>query len=351
MAHIRAIGTAVPPYTYTQKEAKQLVQQLFSSFDSLERYLSVFDNTGIERRHFCVPTEWFYERHTFAEKNTLYVEQAIALSTQAIAECLQRAHLRAQDVDHLFFISSTGMATPSIDAHLLQRLDFSPHCKRTPIWGLGCAGGAVGLARAFDYVRAYPQAHVLLVAVELCGLTFLPNDRSKGNIIATSLFADGAAAVCIGGAQAKVIPEQLAPRIVDTMSTLHPDTLDVMGWDIQEEGLKVIFSRDIPALVSQIAKPNMAKFLARHALDLADIRHFVLHPGGKKVLEAYEGALHINADQTRIAREVIRDYGNMSSATVLFVLERFLAEGKREEYGLLSALGPGFSSEMLLLQW
>ncbi len=350
MAVINAIGTAVPAYIYQQEQVEQLVQEIFASIKNLDRYLSIYQNTGIKKRHFSVPPEWFYSDHSFSEKNQLYLKEAIALSEQAIHHCLQQANCSVSEINHLIFISSTGISTPSIDAHICQRLGFPSHIKRTPIWGLGCAGGAVGLSRAFEYVRAFPNERVLLVAVELCGLTFLRNDLSKSNIVATSLFADGAAAVLISGA-AEDEKNAKGPKMIGTMSTQFPNSLDVMGWELQDDGLKVIFSRDIPSIVAEVALPNISQFLSSHKLSLTDIEHFILHPGGKKVLDAYEVALGIDHLKTEVAREIIAEYGNMSSATILFVLQRFLSRAKPEDFGLLAALGPGFSSELLLVQW
>ncbi len=351
MTSIRAIGTAVPPYVYDQDRVAQLVEKIFSSVPNLDRYLTIFENTGIHKRHFSVPIEWFLINHTFAEKNQLYRDEAIRLSAQAITNCLQNAQASIAEIDHLFFVSSTGFSTPSIDAHLSHLLGCKPHMKRTPIWGLGCAGGTVGISRAFEYVKAFPEHQVMVVAVELCGLTFLPNDRSKSNLVATSLFADGAAAVMISGNQSVQYSKQSTPKIKDTMSTIFPNSLDIMGWELNEEGLKVIFSRDIPSLVREVAHQNAAEFLKLHQLTVKDMDHFILHPGGKKVLDAYEEAFQIGKEQTQIAREIIAEYGNMSSATVLFVLERYLSLGTSNQYGIIGALGPGFSSELVLLQW
>lgn len=351
MAVIRAIGTAVPPHIYTQTEVIELVQQIFASVSNLERYLSVYKNTGIQKRHFSVPKEWFKQDHSFAERNQLYIETALELGTQAALSCLQQSNCSAKEIDHIIFVSSTGISTPSIDAHLCNRLQLNHHVKRTPIWGLGCAGGAVGLSRAFEYVKAFPNENVLLITVELCGLTFLRNDQSKSNIVATSLFGDGAAAVLITGEASAHDHHIVGPKILGNMSTLFPDSIDVMGWELKEEGLKVIFSRDIPTIISEVAYNNITQFLSRHGISLDKITHYILHPGGKKVLDAYEEALGIVPNKTKIPRQIIEEYGNMSSSTVLFVLERFLKLGQPGELGIIGALGPGFSSELLLVQW
>jgi alkylresorcinol/alkylpyrone synthase len=262
---------------------------------------------------------------------------------------LKEAEISAQQVDHLIFVSTTGLATPSLDAYLINRLQMSPHIKRTPIWGLGCAGGVAGLSRAFEYVKAFPEQTVLLVALELCGLTFRQSDHSKSNFVATSLFSDGAAAALISG---RKDIKRNGPSILATESMIWPHSTDVMGWDIEDDGLKVIFSKDIPTIVRQKVRPVVDRFLQKSNLHLEQVDSFISHPGGRKVLEAYEKALEVPAEKFHHAYEVLRDYGNMSSATVLFVLERVLKKHHRKDsYGLMTALGPGFSSELALLHW
>ncbi|GAB7386429.1 type III polyketide synthase BpsA [Bacillaceae bacterium] len=355
MAQIIAVGTAVPEHRISQDAARLLAKTLFSdAFADIDRLLKVFANTQIASRHFCVPPEWFLEEKDLASKSRIYVEKAEELGEKAIRSCLESSPISPHEIDHLIFVSTTGWATPSIDARLINRLNMRPNVKRTPIWGLGCAGGAAGLSRAFEYARAFPESNVLLVAVELCGLTFLRHDRSKSNLIAASLFADGAAAVLICGERAAQEVRFPLPRpsIAGTKSTLWPHSLDVMGWEMTNDGLKVIFSRDIPTLVDRWMKANVSDFLQEYRLSINDIRHFIPHPGGAKVLAAYEKALAVAPERLENARSVLNAYGNMSSATVLFVLEKTLSERCADgEYGLVSALGPGFSSELLLLHW
>lgn len=353
LPYIAAVGKAVPPHVITQRESQELSRSLFrQAFPDIDRYLGIFANTGIQKRHFCVPPEWFAADHSFADKNRLYIEAACQLGAEAIQTCLQQAGLTPQEVDALIFVSSTGIATPCIDAHLINLLDFPEQLKRIPLWGLGCAGGAMGLSRAFEYAKAYPSAVVLLLSVELCGLTFIRSDMSKSNLIATSLFSDGAAAVLVAGDErAAEHGWTSSPAIVDTVTTTWRESLDVMGWDVTDQGLKVLFSRDIPTLIGEKVRTNVQKFLQRHQLALPDIRHYILHPGGTKVLQAYEETLGLTSADTAESRHVLHEYGNMSSATVLFVLEKVLEQPWTEgEKGLMMALGPGFSSEMLLLE-
>jgi alkylresorcinol/alkylpyrone synthase len=233
----------------------------------------------------------------------------------------------------------------------MNRLRFSAHMRRTPIWGLGCAGGAAGLARAAEWARLSPGSNVLLIAIELCSLTFQREDLSKSNLVATALFGDGAAAVVVQSDASE--NGRGGPRIVASRSTLFPETEDVMGWDVNDAGLKVLFSRDIPTIVRRFVRENADEFLTEQGLMLQSIRHLIAHPGGVKVMAAYEEAFGLDPNALRHAREVLRSAGNMSSPTVLFVLDRFLADSsvRPGDLGLLTALGPGFSSELVLLQW
>lgn len=350
MARICAVATFVPPHVLSQNEVKAFARNLFAeSFGDIDRLLPIFQNGQVETRHFCMPMEWFAHSHTFAQKNELYQEWAVRLGTQAARNCLEKTDLTIEEIDHIFFVSTTGMATPSIDARIMNRMKASPHTRRTPIWGLGCAGGAVGLSRAADYVKAYPKARVLLIAVECCGLTFQHEDRSKSNLVATSLFADGAAAVLMEGEECERALG--GPSILYTMSTLWPDTEQVMGWEMNEGGLKVIFSQSIPQLVHTHFKTAVFAFLKRYGLTPKDLTHYITHPGGYKVIEAYAQVFDTPLDSFSHALAILRRFGNMSSVTVLFVLDLFLKQGiQKGEYGLISALGPGFSSELLLIK-
>jgi alkylresorcinol/alkylpyrone synthase len=353
MPYILSVGTAVPPHAVTQAASRALSRLFFQdAFPDIDRLLDIFANSRVEKRHFCVPLSWFETSHSPAEKNRLYVEHACELGAQAILACLEKVDLSPEDVDCLLFVSSTGIATPSIDARLLNRLPLREEMTRIPLWGLGCAGGAMGVARAAEYARAYPQSLVLLLSVELCGLTFIRQDLSKSNLIATSLFGDGAAAVLIAGDQFvfKHSRFRATPRVVGTRTVTWKESLDVMGWEVTNDGLKVIFSRDIPSLVKQRMRGCVDAFLSQHRIELPQIGRYVLHPGGAKVLAAYQETLQIEKQQLRAAEDVLSQYGNMSSPTVLFVLERSLEDAWQPgEHGLMAALGPGFSSEMILL--
>jgi alkylresorcinol/alkylpyrone synthase len=338
---ILSVATALPPYRIGQGEVKEFARGMFSeAHGDFERLLKVFDNTNIEGRYFCVPPTWFERDRSFTEKNALYVEHALELSEKAARRALDRAGAEPEDVGSFFFVSTTGLSTPSLDSKLIFRLGLSEHTRRVPIWGLGCAAGVAGLARTADHARVYPVELALFVGVELCGLTFQRGDLSKANLVATSLFADGAAAVLVGsGAE--------GPELIASHSTTWPDTEDIMGWDLVETGFKVRISRSIPTLVRRKMSENLLRACSSAGISPEDIEHFLIHPGGSRVLDALEEVLDLDPGGLALPREVLRECGNISSVTVMFVLERFLQSGEfvAGDLGVLSALGPGFSAE------
>ncbi|MFD2680622.1 type III polyketide synthase [Bacillus seohaeanensis] len=356
MPKIVSVETALPPHRITQDKTTAFAESLFKQdFHDIGRLLKVFQNGEIETRYFVNDLEWFSRPHTFQEKNDLFIEYAVKLGARAIEQCLQH-NMKAEysDIDAIFTICTTGLATPSIEARIMNKLPFSPHVKRIPIWGLGCAGGASGLARAYEYCLAFPEANVLVLSVELCSLTFQHGDRSKSNLVGTSLFADGVACALVCGNQSKLLLNQVTPlpNIFATQSTLMKDSLDVMGWDIRNEGLYVVFSKDIPSIVMNWLSPNVERFLFENNIGMDNIHHFVAHPGGKKVVEAYQQALGFGKEMIEEPMNVLKQFGNMSSATILYVLKNFMNKSISEgEIGLGAALGPGFSSELLLMRW
>ncbi|MCM3724347.1 type III polyketide synthase [Neobacillus cucumis] len=361
MPAIISVSEVIPSYQVNQDQASLFARELFAdSFKDIERLLKAFQNGQIEKRHFVQGLEWFKENHTFEEKNNAYIESAVALGREAIVKCLHndsflKEEISFEEIDAIFFISTTGLSTPSIDARIINLLPFNAHIKRIPIWGLGCAGGAAGLSRAFEYCSAFPMAKVLVLSIELCSLTFQKNDLSKSNLIGTSLFADGIACALVIGDEVRkdsFSKKAAVPFIVATQSTLMPNSLDVMGWDIRNTGLFVIFSRDIPHIIEAWLKPNVIGFLTEQQLELGEINHFIAHPGGKKVLDAYVKSLEIPASMNETSQDILKNYGNMSSATILYVLKRFMERDVSVgDLGLATALGPGFSSELLLLRW
>lgn len=358
LSKIISISTYQPPYTLQQTNAEELTKELFhTKIPKLERYLKVFENGGIATRHFCVPPEWHRTDHFFEERNNLYIELATQYSVAVIQACLQnekflKTPISPQDIDAIIFVSSTGISTPSIDARVMNHLPFSDKVKRIPLWGLGCAGGAAGISRAYDFCLAHPEAKVLVVCVELCSLTFQPNDISKSNLVGASLFADGAACILVCGDEAKIETRMPTPAIIATGSKWMPDSENVMGWDIKNNGLHVVFQKSIPAIITNWLGPFIEQFLMEQELYSEQLNHFIAHPGGKKVLKAYEDTLYLAPQKTDISREILKKHGNMSSPTVLYVLEQFmLHEGQVGDTGLLVALGPGFCAEAVLFKW
>jgi alkylresorcinol/alkylpyrone synthase len=339
-----ALSTALPPFALRQADIERRARAYFTGAAALDldRLMPVFANAGIETRYSCVPLEWYDRPHGWAERNELYLEHAVRLLERASRACLADAALTPEDIDAVITVSTSGIATPSLDARLLNRLGLRSDVVRMPIFGLGCAGGVAGLARAADLARARPGTNVLVLVVELCALCFRRGDSSKSNFVATALFGDGAAAALISTAGD-------GPRLGPAGEHTWPDSLGVMGWDVMEDGLKAIFSRDIPALVRSHLRAVADAFLARHSQSVAAIDHFVCHPGGVKVLGAIEEAFALAPRALDHARAVLRDRGNMSAATVLFVLDRTLKAGARGRM-LLSALGPGFTAGFLVLE-
>lgn len=344
-ASVRAVATAVPDHALGQTDARAFARSFFArDFPDIDRLLSAFANTGIAMRHLARPIAWYGEPRTFPEKNAVYRRTALRLAEDAATAVLERAGLSRADVGALVFVSTTGVSTPSLDSFLVQILDLPRAVSRVPIWGLGCAGGAAGLARAAEIVAGTGRP-ALLVAVEVCSATFMWGDRSKSNLIATALFGDGAAA-------AVLMPDDSGVQILAGHSHLLDDTEDVMGWTLREEGLQVRFARSIPKIVTDVV-PGFARDAAKRAgVEPASLHHYVLHPGGAKVLRAYEQALGVPEARLQHAWSVLREHGNMSSPTVLFVLERFMREVPRTgANGLLLGLGPGFSAEGAVIRW
>jgi alkylresorcinol/alkylpyrone synthase len=342
-----SIATAVPPYVLEQDDVAERVRAVFSRSAVVQRLMPVFVNTGIKRRYSCVPLTWYYDTHDWPERNELYLASAQELLERAAQDALTRAGITAQEVDTIVVVSTSGIATPSLDARLLERLPFKRTVRRLPIFGLGCGGGALGLSRAAMMAQAEPGSTVLLLCVELCSLWFRRDDISKSNIVATALFGDGAAAVLLraGGE---------GPTITASGEYTFPSTLDVMGWDVAPDGLSAIFSRDIPQLVGAELRAPLDAYLAQSGLSRADIDVYLSHPGGAKVLDALESAFDIPAGALIDSRAILAEYGNMSAVTLLFVLERALREGALANdawrRALLSAMGPGFTAGFVTLE-
>ena len=313
----------------------------------IDRLLPLFANTGIRTRRLCKPPEWYESNHELDEKNAAYIDAATTLCADAGRELLRRRNLSPSDIDRVYYINTTGLATPSIDARLINVLGLSRQARRTPVWGLGCAGGVAGLAMAAQDLAGHPKQRALVFAAEMCTLTFLADDYSKSNLVATALFADGAAVALISGDETG---DDGYP-ILGTRSMLFPDSLNVMGWSVVSRGLQVIFDQRIPDIIREHAATELDALLDAHDLKRADVSEFLYHPGGPKVLQAYADAYGVDLDRFHWSREIFTDYGNMSSVTVLYVLARYMQEHPpgRNGHAVVAALGPGFSSEAFLL--
>ena len=312
------------------------------SQSEIERLLPVFANAGVATRYFCMPIEWYLEPHGWVERNHLYVTHAVDLLVGVARQCLDQAGCGVEDIDGIVTVSTTGIATPTLDALVMERLGMRRNVRRLPLFGLGCAGGVIGLSRAAEMAAAQPGRRILMLVVELCSLTFRHGDNSKSNIVAAALFGDGAAALLLNGAGD-------GPVLGASGEHTWPASLDVMGWRVEEDGLGVLFSRDIPTLVRRELRPVAEDFLAYRQLRLKNLTGFICHPGGAKVIDALEDAFGLASGSMRIARDVLRDFGNMSAVTVLFVLARMLPGIRAGRY-LMSALGPGFTAGFQLLQ-
>jgi len=343
-AALLSLATSVPPHTFLQKDVLAAAWDTFGSrFPDYERFAGIFANTGIVKRHGVKPFEWYLEPRGWPERTEAFFEGAEALFVDVAAKALADAGLMATDVDTVVTVCSTGISTPSLDARVARRMGFRSDVSRVPVFGLGCAGGASGLSIAARLAQARPGSNVLLVTIELCSLALRLDELTKANIIATSLFGDGAAAIVLRAGDGG------ATRIEHTGEHLWPDTLDVMGWRVDPLGFGVILRRTVPEFVTTQLKPALTKILSRMQLSIADFDKFICHPGGAKVINSIETALSLDQGTLEHERQVIAEYGNMSAPTVLFILERARAKGLPAR-SLLTALGPGFTASCVSLR-
>lgn len=347
---IAAVGSALPPNYYDQETLLEALRQRWSDhYFNLDRLERLHKNVLVGGRHLALPIEEYGELTTWGKANDAWIRVAQEVGAAAVLDALKRAGLTPADVDALIFVTVTGVATPSIDARLMNRLGLPPRVKRMPIFGLGCVAGAAGIARAADYVRGYPDHVAVLLSVELCSLTLQPEDLSIPNLIASGLFGDGAAAVVVTGENRPAG----GPRILATRSVFYPDSERVMGWDISESGFKIVLSSDVPVVAREKLRPDVDAFLAEHGLTRDDISSWVCHPGGPKVLEAMQESLELPPGALDVTWRSLREVGNLSSTSVLLVLAETLEKHRPApgSYGMLVAMGPGFCSELVLLQW
>jgi alkylresorcinol/alkylpyrone synthase len=349
---LRSIGRALPRNYYPQETISAALWNEWGGCDeSRTRFERIHRSVGVRGRHLALPMEDYRALDSFSKMNEKWIERATDLGQEAIESALSQAGLAPTDIDHVFFTTVTGIASPSIDAKLINRMSMRPDIKRTPIFGLGCVGGAAGLARAADYLRAFPTHTAMLLSVELCSMTLQLQDKSIANVIASGLFADGAAAVLLSGADRS--EGFLGPRIVASRSMFFRDTEDMMAWHLADSGFQIVLSAGVPDLVRNNLRQGVDSFLGDHGLSRSDISHWIAHTGGPKVLQAMEEALEIPRCALARSWKSLAALGNLSSASVLFVAADFMDSktARRGDYGVLLSMGPGFCGELVLLQW
>lgn len=347
-ATIAATATAVPPHTLERDEVKTYIRKVFDLEERrLDAMMTVIDNAQVHKRHAIFPVDYIVTPRPLAQTSREYQEHAVRLGRQAAEDCLAKAGMTAFDVDLIITVSCTGFMIPSLDAHLINLMGFRSDVRRLPLTELGCAAGAMALARASEFVRAFPDKTVLIVSVELATQTFQRGDLSQANLISCVLFGDGAAAAVVTGRPSA------GPQILDSETYTFPDSIDAMGFDLRETGFHIVLSKDVPQMIREKIKSLVDDFLGRRGLTRETMSAFVLHPGGQKLLSYMEEQLGLCRCDTQLSWDVLGQYGNLSSATILFILDALLSKNtmKSGEYGLAAAFGPGFSAELLLLQW
>jgi alkylresorcinol/alkylpyrone synthase len=350
--HISGVGTALPENYVSQEELTGALRQLWMQrYGDVSRFDRLQGALGIQGRYLALPIAEYYQLDTFAKGNDAWLRIAPELAEVAARRALERAGLGPRDIDHVFFVTVTGIATPTIDVALSNRLGMRRDLKRTPIFGLGCGAGAAGLARTSDYLRGFSRDTAMLLSVELCSLTLQRDDLSAANIIASGLFGDGAAAVVVSGADR--VEGARPPRVLATRSILYPDTQRIIGWDLVDGGFKIVLSAHLTELVRSNIAREVDEFLAASELKRGDIAHWIGHTGGPKVLRILEEQLRLPEGALARSWRSLRDTGNLSSASVLFMLEDIIKseDAKPGDHGVMIAMGPGFSVELVLFEW
>jgi alkylresorcinol/alkylpyrone synthase len=348
VATIAGSATAVPPHVLSREVVKNGIGRVFSlDGGRLDAIQEVVDNSAIDQRYSVFPPEYTIEPRPLAQTAIEYQEKSVELGLQVAERALAQADMNPTDVDMLITVSCTGIMIPSLDAHIATIMGFRPDVRRLPITELGCAAGAAGLAHTWEYISAFPDRTALLISVEIPTLTFQRRDISQANLISAVLFGDGAAGVVVTG---RDVP---GPRILASECFLFPNSLTAMGFDLRDSGLHIVLSKDVPEIIRERVKDLAQGFLAKQGLRQEDISAFLLHPGGQKLLSYMQSELGLSRADTEVSWDILRRYGNLSSASVLFILNEWLVQKEMPSgsYGLLMAFGPGFTAEMILLQW
>jgi alkylresorcinol/alkylpyrone synthase len=339
-----SLATAVPPHVVEQQEAKARARGAFGGKKALfDRLSGVFDNAGIARRHIVAPLDWYMDNHGWHDRNAVYLAAAERIFVEAASAAIEKAGLAPGEIDGVVTVSTTGIATPSLEARVGPRLGLRDDVRRVPVFGLGCAGGVNGLALASRLAAAEPGSRWLFVTVETCSISIRLDSSDPAAVVATALFGDGAAAAVVTGG------EHSAARITGSAEKLFPDTLRIMGWDVEDPGLAVVFDRAIPPFIEQHLAGTVDAMCGKLGVRRDEIGRFCCHPGGVKVIDAIETALDLNQGALNLEREVLRDCGNMSAPTVLFVLDRLLKQ-RLPDRVLMTAFGPGFTCAGLMLE-
>ena len=339
-----SLATAVPPHVIEQQDAKACAREAFGGKKALfDRLAGVFDNAGIARRHIVAPQEWYMSAHGWHDRNAVYLDAAESLFVEAASAAIEKAGLAPDQIDGVVTVSTTGIATPSLEARVGPRMGLRDDVRRVPMFGLGCAGGVNGLATTSRLAASEPGTNWLFVTVETCSISIRLDSDDPAAVVATALFGDGAAAAVVTSGEHSIA------RIMGGAEKLFPDTLRIMGWDVEDPGLAVVFDRAIPPFIEENLASTVDEMCAKLGIDRSDIDRLCCHPGGVKVIDAIETALHLNQGELNIEREVLRDFGNMSAPTVMFVLDRLLKQGLPDRV-LMTAFGPGFTCAGLLLE-
>jgi alkylresorcinol/alkylpyrone synthase len=349
---IVSTASAFPPHYYSQDELLEGLRQFWGDrIEKPEVLRRLHRHVGVDGRYLSIPKEEYLTMRTWGEANHHWIRTAVDLGEKAVGGALAAAGLEGRNLSAFFFTSVTGICSPSVDALLINKMGLCSNIRRVPIFGLGCVAGASGISRAADYVKAYPDQFAVVLSVELCSLTIQREDLSMANLISSGLFGDGAAAVIVAGAESGTTSN--GPQILATRSVFYPDTEEMMGWDISEKGFRIVLSREVPNLVRKNLAQNVDDFLASRGLVRSDIGSWVLHTGGPKILEATAEALALNNGQLDASWDCLRRTGNLSSASVLVVLEEVMKNRRPAPgtLGILAAMGPGFCSEFVLLEW
>jgi alkylresorcinol/alkylpyrone synthase len=345
---IAATATALPPYRITREDVKVYMGRVFDIPERrLEAMMSIVDNAQVHNRHSIFPLDYTIEPRPLSQTNNEYIEHAVKLGREAAEKCLERAGLRADEIDLIITVSCTGFMIPSLDAHLINLMGFRSNVRRMPFTELGCAAGAMALGRAADYLKAEPGGNVLIISVELPSLTFQRKDISQANLISSILFGDGAAAAVVSGKQMR------GPKVLVTETYTFPDSLGAMGFDLRDSGFHILLAKDVPEMIGEKIGGLVQGFLKRNGRKREEIKGWILHPGGARLLGNVEAELGLCKCDTQPSWDILGNVGNLSSATILFILQEWLEKRPLQagEYALAAAFGPGFSAEFLLLQW